>query len=106
VCCAAGKAALQTLLDENLAEGVANKEALFKSLLVHPSIKAVHSFGLWMGVEFDSFETCKAIIDRCIEKGVVTDWFLFAANCLRISPPLTISEEEIRKACEIIVSSI
>jgi acetylornithine/N-succinyldiaminopimelate aminotransferase len=106
VCCAAGKAALQTLLDENLAEGVANKEALFKSLLVHPSIKAVNSFGLWMGVEFDCFETCKAIIDRCIEKGVVTDWFLFAANCLRISPPLTISEEEIRKACEIIVSSI
>ena len=106
VCCAAGKAALQALLDENLEEGVADKEALFKSLLLHPSIKAVRSFGLWMAIEFDSFETCKGVIDRCIQKGVVTDWFLFAGNCLRISPPLTISEEEIRKACEIIVTSI
>ena len=106
VCCAAGKAALEALLEEKLFQGVKEKEALFKSLLVHPSIKEVRSFGLWMAVEFDSFDTCKKVIDRCIEKGVVTDWFLFAANCLRISPPLTISEAEIRQACEVIVSSL
>jgi acetylornithine/N-succinyldiaminopimelate aminotransferase len=106
VCCAAGKAALETLLEEQLFQSVKEKEALFKSLLVHPSIKEVRSFGLWMAVEFDSFEVCKPVIDRCIERGVVTDWFLFAANCLRISPPLTISEEEIRQACEVIISSL
>ena len=106
VCCAAGKAALEALLEEKLFQGVKEKEVLFKSLLVHPSIKEVRSFGLWMAVEFDSFDTCKKVIDRCIEKGVVTDWFLFAANCLRISPPLTISEAEIRQACEVIVSSL
>lgn len=106
VCCAAGKAALETLLEEQLFQRVKEKEALFKSLLVHPSIKVVRSFGLWMAVEFDSFDSCKIVIDRCIEKGVVTDWFLFAANCLRISPPLTISEAEIRQACEVIVSSL
>jgi len=102
VSCAAGLAAMNALLEEGWMEQVKAKEALFHSLLVHPSIKAVHSFGLWMAVEFDSFDTCKKVIDRSIEAGVLTDWFLFAPNCLRISPPLIISEEQVRKACEVI----
>lgn len=106
VCCAAGKAALEALVDEQLYREVAQKETLFKSLLVHPLIKEVRSFGLWMALEFESFDVCKAVIDRCIEKGVITDWFLFGAQCLRISPPLTITEEEIRKACGVILSSL
>ena len=106
VCCAAGLAGLQALLEEKYIESVAVKAALFRSLLVHPSIKNIHAFGLWMAIEFDSFETCKRIIDASIENGVITDWFLFASNALRISPPLTISEDEIKKACSIILSSI
>ncbi|MDB5253149.1 MAG: aspartate aminotransferase family protein [Flaviaesturariibacter sp.] len=105
VSCAAGKAAFEVLLAEGLADTGA-KADLFRSLLVHPDIRAVHAAGLWMALEFDSFETCKAVIDRCIDGGVLTDWFLFAANCLRISPPLTISEEEIRKACDVIVAAL
>lgn len=81
------------------------KEELFLSLLVHPKIKAVRSFGLWMAVEFDSYETNKKVIDACITEGVLTDWFLFASNCLRISPPLIISEEQIKRACEVIITS-
>lgn len=106
VCCAAGEAAFRVLLDEQIAGAVAEKEALFRQLLVHPKIRAVRSFGLWMAVEFSSFEICKKVIDACISKGVVTDWFLFAAHCLRISPPLTITEEEIRTACQVILSAI
>jgi acetylornithine/succinyldiaminopimelate/putrescine aminotransferase len=68
-------------------------------------IKSVRSFGLWLAVEFDSFETNKKVIDACIASGVLTDWFLFASNCLRISPPLVISEEEIKKACEAVVGA-
>lgn len=105
VCCAAGMAAMQALLEENYIESVKPKATLFKSLLVHPAIKKIHSFGLWMALEFDSFETCKKVIDHAIAQGVITDWFLFASHCLRISPPLTISEEEIRKAAEIILKS-
>lgn len=104
VCCAAGKAAFEVLLEEDFK--VKQKEELFRSLLQHPKIKSLRSFGLWMAVEFDSAETCKKIIDRCIEKGVFTDWFLFAPGCLRISPPLVISETEIKKGCEIILSAI
>jgi acetylornithine/succinyldiaminopimelate/putrescine aminotransferase len=105
VCCAAGMAAMKVLLDERLIDTVQQKEELFKSLLVHPKIKAIRSFGLWMAVEFDSFETNKKVIDACIGNGVLTDWFLFADNCLRISPPLVIVEEEVRKACEVIVKA-
>jgi acetylornithine/succinyldiaminopimelate/putrescine aminotransferase len=105
VCCAAGLAALQFLLDEQLMNGVAEKSKLFQSLLVHPMIKQVRSAGLLIAIEFDSYDTNKKVIDRCIEKGVFTDWFLFASQCMRIAPPLIISEEEIRSACAVILES-
>ena len=113
VSCVAGMAALQTLVEEKIIDTVKQKEELFKSLLKHPKIKAVRSFGLWLALGFDSFETNKKVIDTCINasgpgKGpnaLVTDWFLFAAQCLRISPPLIISEEQIKKACAIILQA-
>jgi acetylornithine/succinyldiaminopimelate/putrescine aminotransferase len=106
VCCSAGLAAMKALLDEEMMKEVKKKEELFKSLLHHSKIKAVRSFGLWLAVEFDSFETNKKIIDDCIANGVLTDWFLFAPNCLRISPPLIISEDQIKTACTVLLSSL
>jgi acetylornithine/N-succinyldiaminopimelate aminotransferase len=106
VCCAAGMAALNALLSEKMMETVKAKEELFRSLLVHPRIKAVRSFGLWLAIEFDSFETNKKIIDAAIAAGVLTDWFLFASNCIRISPPLNISEEQIEKASKVLIRSM
>jgi len=106
VSCAAGLAALNVLVDEDLLKSVPEKEQLFLSLLQHPSIQSIKSRGLMMAVEFDSFETNKRIIDAAIAKGVFTDWFLFASNCLRIVPPLNISREEIADACAIIKSVI
>lgn len=105
VCCAAGMAAMKALLDEKMIDGVKQKEELFRSLLVHPKIKAIRSIGLWMAVEFDSFETNKNVIDACIVNGVLTDWFLFAPDCLRISPPLVIEEVQVEKACKKIVNA-
>lgn len=103
VCCAAGLAACKVLLEEKLVDGVKKKEALFVSLLHHPRIKAVRSRGLMMAVEFEDFDMNKKVIDALILAGVFTDWFLFAANCLRIVPPLTISEAEINLACTKII---
>ena len=102
VCCAAGLAAFKVLLEEKLIEGIKEKEALFISLLQHPKIKAVRSCGLMLAVEFENFEINKKIIDALIIEGVFTDWFLFASNCLRIVPPLVISEKEISQACNAI----
>lgn len=104
VCCAAGLAAFKVLLDEKLVDGVKAKEQIFISLLHNSNIKAVRSRGLMMAVEFESFEINKKIIDALIVKGIFTDWFLFAANCLRIVPPLTISDEEITLACTKIIA--
>ncbi len=100
VCCAAGLAAFKVLLEEKLIDGVTKKEKLFLSLLQHTKIKAVRSCGLMIAVEFESFEINKKIIDTLIAQGIFTDWFLFASNCLRIVPPLTISEDEITAACK------
>lgn len=105
VCCAAGLAALKVLLKETLVQEVKKKEALFIKLLQHPAIKAIRSNGLMIAVEFDSYETNKMVIERCIAEGVLTDWFLFAANCMRIVPPLTISPKEIKRACKVIIES-
>ncbi len=106
VSCAAGLAAFNVLLDENIIAAVKQKEQLFRENLRHPAIKNISSAGLMMAVEFEDFDTNKKIIDTCIENGVFTDWFLFAANALRIVPPLNITDEEIKNACDIILRSI
>lgn len=106
LCCAAGLASFQVLLESGWIEEVTRKEALFRRLLVHPAIKTVRSSGLLVAVEFENFEQNKRIIDACIKAGLLTDWYLFAPQCLRIAPPLSITEEEIEKACSIILSAI
>jgi acetylornithine/succinyldiaminopimelate/putrescine aminotransferase len=99
-------AAMKVLLEENWIAEVPAKEQLFRSLLIHPGIKAIRSRGLLMAIEFESFESNKKIIDACIRKGLLTDWFLFAPQCMRIVPPLMITENQIEKACEIILECI
>jgi len=106
VSCAAGMASFKVLIEEGLIDGIKKKEAVFKSLLIHPKVKAVRSAGLLMAIEFADFDTNKNIIDRCLAKGVLTDWFLFAPHCMRIAPPLVISEEKIKTACGIIMEVI
>jgi acetylornithine/succinyldiaminopimelate/putrescine aminotransferase len=103
VCCAAGLAALEVLLDEKLMDSIEIKRTLLKNKLQHPLIKSFRSVGMLMAIEFDSFGQNKKIIDRCIELGVFTDWFLFASNCMRIAPPLVISLDELSLACDIIL---
>lgn len=100
VCCAAGLAAFKVLLEENLIEKVFDKEKLFlENLQDAPNIKNIRSRGLMIALEFDSFAENKKVIDGLIIEGVFTDWFLFASECLRIVPPLIITEEEIANAC-------
>ncbi len=102
VCCAAGKAAMEFLLEEEIINGVFEKEKLFLNDLPHPKIRSIRNRGLMLALEFDSFDQNKKVIDALIVKGVFTDWFLFASQCLRIVPPLTISGDDIQKACGII----
>lgn len=106
VSAAASLATIQILREEKLIDQVDAKANLFKNLLIHPKIKGFRNKGLMMAVEFESFEVLKPIIDRAIELGVITDWFLFCDDSMRIAPPLIISEQQIKEACAIILRVI
>ncbi|MBB2149392.1 aspartate aminotransferase family protein [Pedobacter gandavensis] len=106
VSCAAGLATLQTIQNENIVDGVTEKGALFKKLLIHPAIKEVRGQGLMMAIEFESFEINKKIIDACIADGIISDWFLHCSNSMRVAPPLIITEAEIEYACEVILRNV
>ncbi len=106
VSCAASLATLRVIRDEKLAEQAEAKGQLFRQLLVHPAIREVRGKGLMLAVEFESFAVLKPIIDRAIIGGVITDWFLFCDNSMRIAPPLIITDDQIREACGLILDAI
>ncbi|GAB3545386.1 aspartate aminotransferase family protein [Spirosoma fluminis] len=114
VSCAASLATLQVIQNEKLHEKAEAKGQLFKQLLHHPAINEVRGKGLMLAVEFESFDVLKPIIDRAIENspaglsrpGVITDWFLFCNNSMRIAPPLIITDEQIHEACAVILEAI
>jgi acetylornithine/N-succinyldiaminopimelate aminotransferase len=101
--CAASLAALKQLLNPELLAEVKRKEALFRSLLVHPKIKGVSGRGLLLAIDLAETELNFAAIRECMAKGLLTDWFLFNDRCMRVAPPLVISDAEIRKACKVIL---
>ena len=106
VCCAAGMAGMNVLLNEAIIDNVSAKADLFASMLKHPAIRSVRYKGLLMAVELQDSEIVITVLQKCLDKGLFSDWFLFAANCIRIAPPLTISEEEIRIACSILLECL
>ncbi len=104
--CAAALACIEIIETEKLISDIDEKEDILKKMLQHPKIKSLSGKGLMWAVEFENFEQNKKIIDRCIAKGVITDWFLFAPHKLRIAPPLVISKEELQNALQIILDCI
>jgi len=106
VCCAAGMAGMNVVLEEQLHVTAEEKGQLFKKLLKHDKIKAVRGKGLLIAVALASGEEVIAVLERCMKSGLFSDWFLFAPDCIRIAPPLTISDEEIAEACNILLSCL
>ncbi len=100
---AAGLATLKEVVQTDLMQKIADKEALFKSLLVHPLIKEVRGKGLMLAIMVDSSELASTIILRALEKGLILYWLLFEERAIRITPPLNISEEDIEKGCAILL---
>ena len=103
VCCAAGLAAMRYLIDNKVVEGVERKGAMYESLLQdHPAVKEIRRSGLLLAVELGESEKLYKIMDHFIEEGILSDWFLFCDTAFRISPPLVISDDEIRDSVRII----
>jgi acetylornithine/N-succinyldiaminopimelate aminotransferase len=106
LCCASGLVALEVLIKDKLHEKAGKKEKTIRNLLKHPAIKEIRGKGLMLAVEFNNEELCKKVIDKCLKKGIIVDWFLFCPTAMRIAPPLIIKEKEIKHACSIIISAI
>lgn len=104
--CAASLAVMDVIHAENLLSGVPQKEALFRALLVHPHILEIRGKGLMLAARLKSNATVIAAMESCYKQGLITDWFLFADDCLRIAPPLVITEDEIHRACSIILEAL
>lgn len=102
VSCAAGAAAFLALLEEKMIDKVEKKSAVFHEHLNHPAIRNVRSKGLLIAVELQSADAVITVLGKALQQGVFSDWFLFAPECIRIAPPLTISEEEIVQACTVL----
>jgi acetylornithine/succinyldiaminopimelate/putrescine aminotransferase len=106
VSCAAGKAALEVLLDGKFIDSVFDKEKILIDLIKHPAIVSSRTAGLWMSLQFANLELNQNIVHQCVLNGLITDWFLFAPDRLRIAPPLIITESELKEMCAIILKSI
>jgi acetylornithine/succinyldiaminopimelate/putrescine aminotransferase len=106
LCCAAALANLKVLFDEQILKTIPSKELLIRKCLQHPKIANINGKGLMLSLEFQNTDFNKSVIRQCIDDGLLTDWYLFSDTCLRIAPPLIISEQEIEEACKIIINAI
>jgi len=107
VSCTAALASINVIIDENLVDSVNKKEKIFREILEkHPLVKEVRSKGLLIAVELGSFDKMLDLVKFGVKNGFITDWFLFCDTSFRISPPLTITEEECRLAAELIVKGL
>jgi acetylornithine/succinyldiaminopimelate/putrescine aminotransferase len=106
VSCAAGYAALEVLLQEDWMKEVKEKEQILVDQLTHPAIIHRNHKGLWMSLQFDSDIFAKKLAATCVQNGIITDWFLFAEDRIRIAPPLCITKAELIEAIKVILKSI
>ena len=106
VSCAAGKAGLEVLLESGWMDEVQAKEKYLLDTLTHPAILDIKHKGLWMSLQFATPEITKKIAASCVDNGVITDWFLFAEDRIRIAPPLSITMDELKIAVQKIIESI
>jgi len=104
--CAASLACLEILEEENILADVEAKGALFEELLQHPRVLEIRRKGLYFAFEFANADEVQHVVEYCMKKGVICFWFLSCPEAFRIAPPLNISEDDIRKACAVIMEAI
>ncbi len=103
VIAAAGVATINEIRHSSLMHDVINKEKLIRKLLVHDKIIAVRGKGLMLAILLNDSNQVNEVILGAIEKGLLLFWLLFEPKAIRITPPLTISNDEIIKGCSIII---
>jgi acetylornithine/succinyldiaminopimelate/putrescine aminotransferase len=104
--CAAALANLEVLIEEKIIDQVEEKGQQFEDLLKHEAISDFRRMGLMMAVEFESEEIVRKIVQKCLDKRIITFWFLSSPKSFRLAPPLIITGREIKKACRLILKAI
>lgn len=95
VSCAAALATWKIINNSEFLDSVMEKEKFLRNQLVHPEIKEITGMGLALGIHFDSADKCQQVFERLMEEKIITFFFLFKKEVLRLSPPLTITKEEL-----------
>jgi acetylornithine/succinyldiaminopimelate/putrescine aminotransferase len=107
VICAAGNALLDVIKEEIDLKQVERLGALLESIVgADPEIKEIRRIGMMFAFDMESFERVEKVVKKCLEKGLISFWFLSHPYSFRLSPPLNISEAEIRQAGKIILDAI
>ncbi|MBK9224530.1 MAG: aspartate aminotransferase family protein [Flavobacterium sp.] len=106
VIAAACLATLQEITETELMQEALEKEKLFRTLLVHPLIQEIRGKGLMLAAMTQSPEITNSVIFKCQDKGLILFWLLFEGCAIRITPPLTISKEEIQEGCAILLEAM
>jgi acetylornithine/N-succinyldiaminopimelate aminotransferase len=106
VSAAAGLAALEYLQKAQIVEDVLRKETLFRQYLKHSKIKEIRGKGLMLAMQLESFEQVTQVAEQALQNGVLVDWYLHCETAIRLAPPLTISDEEIKEACESLLRAL
>ncbi len=106
VIAAACLATLQEILEKDYMTQSLKKEKLFRELLVHPLIQEIRGKGLMLAAMTQNANITNEVILKCQEKGLILFWLLFEGCAIRITPPLTISEEEIKEGCSILLETL
>ncbi|WP_303317495.1 aspartate aminotransferase family protein [Flavivirga abyssicola] len=106
VIAASALATLKEITESNLMQQASEKEKLIRKLLVHPLIKEIRGKGLMLAIIMPSEEITNSLILKCQEAGLILFWLLFEPKAVRITPPLTITNEEISKGCSIIIKAL
>lgn len=104
VIASAALATLQEITTSNLISQTLEKETIIREHLVHPLIKEIRGKGLMLAVMVISSEITNQVILKAQEKGLILFWLLFETKAIRITPPLTISKEELINGCKIITT--
>jgi len=106
VIAAACLATLQTIINTGLITATLHKEALFRKHLTHSLISEIRGIGLMLIILLPTPDIAVELVMKCKEKGLILFFLLFEKKAVRITPPLTISEEEIKKGCALILEAL
>ena len=106
VIAAAAYATLKQIIKPKLLTSVKENEDIIRTLLIHPEIKEIRGIGMMLVLIVKDADFASKVILTCLDRGLILFWLLFEGNAIRITPPLNISKDDLKKGCQTLISVI